>query len=156
MNEILSLLLIITFWNYNLKGETKSMKEETQNIITAEIITNMGDIVIELYPDRAPITVENFVRYIEEDYYDGLIFHRVVKNFVIQGGGFGPGLKYMQPTYEPIENEAETSRMSNLRGTIAMARTSEPNSATSQFYINTNDNENLDWDKCYDGYGYCV
>ncbi|MBN1620754.1 peptidylprolyl isomerase [candidate division WOR-3 bacterium] len=121
-----------------------------------EIITDKGNIIIELYPDKAHVTVENFIRYVEEKFFDGLIFHRVVKGFVIQGGGFYPGLIHKEPIFDPIINEAANSQISNLRGTVAMARTSDPNSATSQFFINTCDNERLDWDKCADGHGYCV
>ncbi|MBN1151116.1 peptidylprolyl isomerase [candidate division WOR-3 bacterium] len=156
MYGFFSLILLINLWSFNPGGKTKSMKEETQNIITVEIITDRGNIILELYPDRAPLTVYNFVRYVKEDYYDGLIFHRVVKNFVIQGGGFQPGLVYKEPFFDPVVNEAANSELSNLRGTIAMARTSDPNSATSQFFINTCDNDRLDWDKCSDRYGYCV
>ena len=120
------------------------------------MVTNMGTIEIELYVDDAPITVDNFIKYVEDGFYDGLIFHRVIDGFMIQGGGFEPGMEYVDPTYGPIENEAPTSRNRNLRGTIAMARTSDPHSATSQFFINHVDNDFLDWDNTADGWGYCV
>jgi len=112
-------------------------------------------IVIRLEPGRAPVTVANFIRYADEGFYNGLIFHRVMEGFMIQGGGFEPDLS-LKPTHDPIVNEASTSRMRNLRGTIAMARTGDPDTATSQFFINHVDNSFLDWDNAADGYGYCV
>jgi len=115
-----------------------------------------GTITIKLEPTRAPVTVENFKKYANDGFYSGLIFHRVINGFMVQGGGFDSNMVQKTPTYSPIVNEAATSKMANSRGTIAMARTSDPNSATSQFYINHADNPSLDWDKCADGYGYCV
>jgi len=100
--------------------------------------TSMGTIVVELTPDKTPKTVENFLTYVRDGFYDGTIFHRVIKGFMIQGGGFTADMK-QKSTRAPIENEAATG-LSNERGTIAMARTSDPNSATSQFFINTEDN----------------
>ena len=102
----------------------------------------MGDITVELYKDRAPVSVENFLRYVAEGFYPGTIFHRVVKNFVIQGGGYLEGMIEKQ-THEPIQNEA-TNGLKNLRGTLAMARTQTLRSATSQFYINVANNSALD------------
>ncbi len=122
----------------------------------AEIVTDRGTIEVEFFEDDAPETVENFIRYAEDGFYDGLIFHRVIENFMIQGGGFLPGMKEKEPDYEAIKNEAEKSGHKNERGTIAMARTSDPHSATSQFFINHKDNERLDWDNSQDGWGYCV
>ncbi|MFP4608351.1 MAG: peptidylprolyl isomerase [Candidatus Aenigmatarchaeota archaeon] len=123
---------------------------------TASIKTNRGTIELELYRDDAPETVENFIGYAEDGFYEGLIFHRVMEEFMIQGGGFYPGMEEKEPTYDPIQNEAEESGHRNERGTIAMARTTEPHSATSQFFINHRDNEDLDWDNAEDGWGYCV
>lgn len=134
--------------------EKKEMKP--QNPISITIETNLGNMKLELYPDKAPLTVQNFVQYIESNFFDGLIFHRVIKNFMIQGGGMMPGLEQKQPTFPPIKNEAEISGLRNIRGSIAMARTNQPHSATSQFFINHKDNAMLDWDKSPDGYGYCV
>jgi cyclophilin family peptidyl-prolyl cis-trans isomerase len=111
--------------------------------LLATIETNMGAIVVELNPTAAPITVENFQNYADDQYFDGLLFHRVIKGFMIQGGGLEPGMTPRATTYPPIVNEAPTSGLSNLRGTISMARTSDPDSATSQFFINTEDNEFL-------------
>ena len=113
-----------------------------------------GSILIELFTDGAPITVANILDYVDAGFYDGLIFHRVIENFMIQGGGFDPNLSYQQPN-DPIVNESNNG-LSNLRGTIAMARTSEPDSATSQFYINHTDNLFLDRSQAADGVGYCV
>lgn len=158
MMEIFSFLLLFNI--FNLTGEIMSENNGTDRIIdevkVVEIVTEKGNIIIELYCSKAPVTVENFLKYAEDGFYDGLIFHRVVKGFVVQGGGFLPGLVHKEPTYDPIINEAANSKLSNSRGTVAMARTSDPNSATSQFFINTCDNDRLDWDKCADGYGYCV
>ncbi|NPA53399.1 MAG: peptidyl-prolyl cis-trans isomerase [Aquificae bacterium] len=119
------------------------------------IKTNMGDIYVELYPDKAPKTVENFLKYVKDGFYNGLIFHRVIPNFVIQGGGFYPDMKPKKPTYPPVENESNNG-LSNLRGTIAMARTMNPHSATSQFYINLRDNTFLDYGKTPQKWGYTV
>jgi len=120
------------------------------------IQTTMGDIKVELYPDKAPVTVENFRRYAREHFYDGLIFHRVINNFMNQGGGFTPAMIQRQPTHPPIQNEAGNG-LSNTRYTIAMARTSVVNSATSQFFINAKDNTFLDHhDETQQGFGYAV
>jgi len=116
--------------------------------------TSMGTFKVELFEDKAPITVKNFLQYVEDKHYDGTIFHRVISDFMIQGGGFEPGLKEKK-TRDPIKNEASNG-LSNLKGTIAMARTGEPNSATSQFYVNVKDNTNLDKAKDPRGVGYCV
>jgi cyclophilin family peptidyl-prolyl cis-trans isomerase len=117
--------------------------------------TSMGDITLELYNRKAPITVENFLKYVDEGFYKGTIFHRVINTFMIQGGGFDENISQKQ-THPPIANEA-SNRISNKRGTIAMARTMAPNSATSQFFINTGDNTNLDFkNKSQMGIGYCV
>ncbi|HLW63821.1 MAG TPA: peptidylprolyl isomerase [Gemmataceae bacterium] len=114
--------------------------------------TSYGPIKIELFEDKAPITVKNFLTYTEEKFYDGLIFHRVMPDFMIQGGGFEPGMKERK-THDPIKNEADNG-LSNLRGTIAMARTNDPDSATGQFFINIVDNKKLD--KSGLNPGYCV
>lgn len=112
--------------------------------MTATIDTSKGKIVLELYPDKAPITVENFQAYANDNFFNGLIFHRVIKGFMIQGGGLDEAMNPQTATYPAILNEAKTSGLSNVAGTIAMARTSDPNSATSQFFINTVDNTFLD------------
>ncbi len=133
-----------------------SVKGSSDDNPIATINTSEGTIEVELYQDDAPETVENFIHYAEDGFYDGLIFHRVIEGFMIQGGGFHPDMQRKEPTYDPIQNEAEESGHRNKRGTIAMARTHDPHSATSQFFINHDDNENLDWDNAGDGWGYCV
>jgi peptidyl-prolyl cis-trans isomerase B (cyclophilin B) len=117
--------------------------------------TDQGKIVVELLPDRAPISVENFMRYIESGYYDGTIFHRVIPNFMIQGGGFTADMT-PKSTRTPIQNEADNG-LSNRRGTVAMARSRDPHSATAQFFINTADNEHLNHKgKTPQEWGYAV
>ncbi len=105
--------------------------------------TSMGDIVIELNPEKAPITVKNFLGYVEESFFDGLIFHRVIKGFMIQGGGFTPDMA-QKDTNDPIKIESSNG-LKNDRGTIAMARTNVPDSATSQFFINHANNDFLNY-----------
>jgi len=117
--------------------------------------TNFGTITLELYADKAPVTVENFLNYVKDGFYNGTIFHRVISNFMIQGGGMEPGMKE-KPTNAPIKNEADNG-LSNERGTIAMARTMEPHSASAQFFINVKDNKFLDHrSPTPDGWGYAV
>ena len=115
--------------------------------------TTMGDFTIELEPDKAPITVANFIEYVRAGHYDGLIFHRVIKSFMVQGGGFDKNYTKMS-TRQPIENEADKG-LSNERGTIAMARTGDPHSATNQFFINVKYNGFLNHQaKSQQGWGY--
>ncbi|MFZ2053549.1 MAG: peptidylprolyl isomerase [Candidatus Aminicenantales bacterium] len=117
--------------------------------------TSRGDITIELYPDKAPVTAKNFLSYVDDKFYDGLIFHRVIKGFMIQGGGLTPDLA-TRTAKAPIKNEAGNG-LKNTRGTIAMARSGEINSATCQFFINHVDNDFLDHrDETAAGFGYCV
>jgi peptidyl-prolyl cis-trans isomerase B (cyclophilin B) len=119
------------------------------------IKTNMGSIKVELFEDKAPITVKNFLSYVDKGFFDGTIFHRVIKNFMIQGGGFTADMN-QKKTMAEIKNEADNG-LSNLRGTLAMARTQVVDSATSQFFINTVDNLFLDFKApTTQGYGYCV
>ena len=112
--------------------------------------TTDGDITIELFADKSPITVENFLRYVDDGHYDGTVFHRVISNFMIQGGGFDAELKE-KPTRAPIVNESK-NKLHNTRGTLAMARTSDPDSAAAQFFINQRSNLRLDWAGGKDGY----
>lgn len=119
-----------------------------------QLDTSMGTIKIELYADKAPETVKNFLTYVEKKHYDGTIFHRVIPSFMIQGGGFAQGMKE-KGTGGPIKNESGNG-VSNARGTIAMARTRDPHSATAQFFINVVDNKMLDKASSRDGWGYCV
>lgn len=112
--------------------------------------TTDGDIIIELYAEKSPVTVENFLAYVDAGYYDGTVFHRVISNFMIQGGGFTTEMKE-KPTRDPIVNES-SNKLHNTRGTLAMARTSDPNSATAQFFINQRSNLRLDWTPGNEGY----
>ena len=118
--------------------------------------TSLGVIKVELYPDKAPITVKNFLTYVREGHYDGLVFHRVIRDFMIQGGGFTKEMKEKGAKRPPIKNEADNG-MKNDRGTVSMARTSVVDSATDQFFINTVNNDFLNHRaKTPQGYGYAV
>jgi cyclophilin family peptidyl-prolyl cis-trans isomerase len=120
-----------------------------------EMKTSLGAIVIELYPDKAPLTVENFLQYVKDGHYDGTVFHRVIPGFMIQGGGFDPDFK-QKPVRKPVRNEAANG-LKNESGTIAMARTADPHSATAQFFINVADNVPLNFRfPTPEGYGYTV
>ena len=119
------------------------------------LMTTMGNITLDLDKKKAPNTVENFINYVQSGHYDGTIFHRVVEDFVIQGGGLDQDFTE-KPTRPPIRNEANNG-LSNLFGTVAMARTPDPHSASAQFFINTTDNAFLDFSReTDDGWGYCV
>lgn len=121
-----------------------------------QLETNMGTIKVELYPDKAPVTVKNFLTYVREGHYDGLIFHRVIRGFMVQGGGFTKDMKERRPAHPPIRNEAGNG-LRNDRGTIAMARTNEVDSATAQFFINVVNNDFLNHtDESPRGFGYAV
>jgi cyclophilin family peptidyl-prolyl cis-trans isomerase len=120
-----------------------------------EIRTNLGNMTVELYPDKAPKTVDNFLRYVKDGHYRNTVFHRVIPGFMIQGGGFDKALM-QKPTRQPVENEAANG-LRNDTGTIAMARTSDPNSATAQFFINVANNTFLNYTSPTPrGYGYTV
>lgn len=117
--------------------------------------TTLGDITIEVDHDKAPISAANFVQYAEDGFYNGTIFHRIIPNFVVQGGGLEPSME-QKTNREPIKNEADNG-LKNLKGTLSMARTMDPNSATSQFFINLKDNDFLDHtSKDIHGWGYAV
>ena len=115
--------------------------------------TSMGDLVIEVYPDKAPKTVENFLAYVKSGFYNGTVFHRVINGFMVQGGGYDTNMRE-KPTRAPIQNEAKNG-LKNRAYTIAMARTPDPHSASAQFFINVNDNAFLDYPG-QDGWGYAV
>jgi cyclophilin family peptidyl-prolyl cis-trans isomerase len=119
-----------------------------------DIKTNLGVIRIELYPAKAPKTVENFLQYVKDGHYNGTIFHRVIPNFMVQGGGFDKSMK-QKPTRDPVQNEAKNGLKNDL-GTLAMARTSAPHSASSQFFINVKNNDFLNAASAQDGWGYAV
>ena len=120
----------------------------------AVLHTTYGDITIELDADKAPKTAENFAQYVRDGYYDGTIFHRVIPNFMIQGGGFDANME-QKATRDPIKNEAGNG-LTNATGSVAMARTSDPHSASAQFFINVADNTFLDKERSQDGWGYAV
>jgi peptidyl-prolyl cis-trans isomerase A (cyclophilin A)/peptidyl-prolyl cis-trans isomerase B (cyclophilin B) len=119
-----------------------------------DIKTSDGTIRRELYPEKAPKTVENFLKYAKEGHYNGTVFHRVIDGFMIQGGGFDKSYN-QKPTREPVQNEAKNGLRNEL-GTVAMARTPAPHSATAQFFINVNNNEFLNAERAQDGWGYAV
>ena len=145
-------LLAAVFLIFSASSACAESKKEHADIIME---TSMGTFTIELFDDKAPVTCKNFRTYVNEGFFDGLIFHRVIPGFVIQGGGFEPGMKKKQ-THPPIMNEADNGEK-NLRGTLSMARTQDIFSATSQFFINLVDNKSLDHrGKTPSGYGYAV
>ena len=150
MKNIIKYLVLTTiiFINNGVNAEMT-----TNTIITVK--TSLGDIKLELFNDKAPITAENFEKYIKSNYFTNSIFHRVIKDFMVQGGGFTPEMEEKE-TMSPIKNEAN-NKISNERGTIAMARTNDPHSASAQFFINLKDNTFLDFkSETTQGWGYCV
>ncbi len=155
--KVLSIFILFLFLGSILSlAANIFMQPSNNNPNMTEVIvmeTSLGTIEIALNKQKAPITVENFVNYVNDGFFDGLCFHRVIQGFMIQGGGFYTNSTYKQAG-DPIQIES-TNGLKNLRGTIAMARSSDPNSATSQFFINTVDNANLDYPS-FDGYGYAV
>lgn len=150
-------LLLVAMW-ISPAWSSAPVEEQAQKISAeknVKLTTNMGNIVIELYSDTAPITVANFLGYVKNGHYVGTIFHRVIPGFMAQGGGFDTDLN-QKPTLPPIQNEADNG-LKNKRGTIAMARTNDPHSATTQFFINLVDNDFLDHnEKSIRGWGYAV
>ena len=123
--------------------------EQTKNPVV-KLVTSAGDITVKLYPQKAPVTVENFLNYVDSGFYNGTIFHRVINNFMIQGGGFNTAMEQKE-SGDPIVNESR-NKLHNIRGSIAMARTSDPDSATAQFFINQRSNLQLDWAPGKEGY----
>jgi cyclophilin family peptidyl-prolyl cis-trans isomerase len=135
-----------------VRGAARPAPDDRQPVVVLE--TTLGTIKVQLDADKAPVTAKNFLDYVSSGFYDGTVFHRVIENFMIQGGGFTSDLKE-KATRDPIKNEAGNG-LKNLRGTIAMARTNVPDSATSQFYINVKDNASLDRANARDRVGYAV
>lgn len=134
-------------------GAATGMAAETAPKV--KLVTNYGDIVVQLNPEAAPQTVDNFLQYVKDGFYDGTVFHRVIRDFMIQGGGFTEQMRKKQ-TRAPIQNEADND-LKNVRGSIAMARTGDPHSATAQFFINTVDNDFLNHTApTRSGWGYAV
>ncbi len=145
----LALIVLIA----GLAALSPALAQQKKNPVVV-IDTSMGKITAELYEDKAPITVKNFLRYVDEKHYDGTVFHRVIADFMIQGGGFDPKFEERK-TYPGIKNEAGNG-LPNKRGALAMARTPEPDSATAQFFINVKENPFLDRANAKDKFGYAV
>jgi cyclophilin family peptidyl-prolyl cis-trans isomerase len=151
MNRLLAIMLAGGLFGCALVTQAA----ETTGNPRVRLTTNLGAIELELYADKAPGTVKNFLEYVDTGFYNGTIFHRVITGFMVQGGGFESGMK-QKSARAPIKNEADNG-LKNLAGTIAMARTPDPHSASAQFFINTMDNPFLDYrDKSTQGWGYCV
>lgn len=145
--------IALFFWGLFLLGFPPSfVAAETPHV---ELQTNLGSMELELFEDKAPVTVENFLNYVKSGYYDGKIFHRVVSGWIIQGGAYDKAFNEYE-TFDPIRNEAANG-LKNLRGTVAMARNWDPHSADSQFFINLTDNPSFDHKaRTWRSYGYCV
>ena len=148
MKTLTCVLLLLPF----LAAFTASAQSANPSVV---VKTSMGSFTIELFPDKAPETVKNFLQYVDEGFYSGTIFHRVIDGFMVQGGGLDKNMT-KKATRAPIVNEAG-NKLKNTVGTVAMARTGEPNSATAQFFVNVKDNAFLDYrDSSREGIGYCV
>ncbi len=152
MRVLLTILLLCVAYSCSSNSQKK---DSSMTNPTVTIKTNLGEIQVELFADKAPETVKNFLTYVDEKHYQNTIFHRVIEGFMIQGGGMSSELKEKE-THNPIRNEAD-NRLSNQIGTLAMARTSDIHSATAQFFINIADNTFLDFrNPTPSGFGYCV
>jgi len=138
ISKRIAVLLAACAMLFSINGHPQQESDDPM----VKMSTSLGTLVIELYPEKAPETVENFLRYVDDGFYDGTIFHRVIPGFVLQGGGFTPDMN-RKPTREPITNESDNG-LQNLRGTLSMARLPDPHSATSQFFVNLVDNPHLD------------
>jgi len=145
MKQLISLILLTLVANTAFAGNPR-----------VEMQTNVGNIIVELYPDKAPKTVENFLSYVKSGFYEGTVFHRVIKNFMVQGGAFDQALHWHKPLADPIPNEAKNG-LTNEPGTLAMVHDRDPNSATTQFFINLESNKHLNHYSDDPGYyGSCV
>ena len=160
MKHLLLSFLLISFTAFasaesQPESDSATAKEpgKASDPVQIVISTSKGDIELELYPDKAPKTVENFLAYVDEGFYEGTIFHRVINGFMIQGGGFDSEFEKKR-THTPVENEAKNG-LKNQRGAFLTARTADPHSATAQFFINHKNNTALDYPS-RDGWGYCV
>ena len=139
-----------------MRPETHEFIERVQIMTQVKLTTNFGDIVLELNAEKAPITVANFIEYVKAGHYENTVFHRVIGNFMIQGGGFEPGMKEKKDKRPSIQNEADNG-LPNVKYSVAMARTMEPHSASAQFFINVADNSFLNHSaKTVQGWGYAV
>lgn len=156
MTNLRLIMMFVMMFAVTCLSVTTLKAEEASKDVLVEIQTNMGDITLKLFPDKAPKTVANFLGYVDEEFYNDTIFHRVISSFMIQGGGMAQDMREKK-TREPIANEAANG-LQNVRGTIAMARTNYPHSATSQFFINVKDNPGLDHTgtTSSQAWGYCV
>lgn len=133
-----------------LAGSSMLFAQDNESTLRVKLVTSAGDITLRLYPEKSPVTVENFLAYVDSGFYNGTIFHRVISNFMVQGGGFTTAMTE-KVSGEPIVNESR-NKLHNIRGTVAMARTSDPDSATAQFFINQRSNLQLDWAPGKEGY----
>jgi len=154
MQSVSKFLALILALFITLPGCSQAGPESTKGGLVVLMSTSLGDIKIELYEKDAPETVKNFLSYVNDKFYDGTIFHRVIAGFMLQGGGFTENME-QKPTKPPIKNEGGNG-LKNDTYTLAMARTSVPDSATSQFFINAKNNDFLNRDKSQDGVGYAV
>lgn len=148
------LAFVLMTWSFKTHAKEVSATAKKTEAPIVTIDTSLGKIKVKLNPEKAPISTENFLKHIDKKFYDKTIFHRVIKDFMIQGGGHTADMKEKATPFAPIQNEAKNG-LSNLRGTIAMARTNDIHSATAQFFINVVDNQRLDH-KSEDRYGYAV
>ena len=149
----LFILLLVLFFTTTISFATENMMSDTQPKVKLQ--TTLGDIVIQLNTEKAPISAKNFLTYVNEGFYDGIIFHRVIPGFMAQGGGFTTDFT-QKTVHDPIKNEADNG-LQNTRGTLAMARTPDPDSATAQFFINYKDNSSLNHTSpTPNGWGYAV
>ena len=133
-----------------LAGSSMLCAQDNESTLRVKLVTSAGDITLRLFPEKSPVTVENFLAYVDSGFYNGTIFHRVISNFMVQGGGFTTAMTE-KVSGEPIVNESR-NKLHNIRGTVAMARTSDPDSATAQFFINQRSNLQLDWAPGKEGY----
>ncbi len=147
----LTLVAVLGICILPMAGGSEAAAQDQPTVV---LDTSMGPVTIELDRANAPITVDNFLKYVDSGHFDGTIFHRVIPGFMVQGGGFGPEMREKSAN-APIKNESANG-LRNQRGTLAMARTSDPNSASAQFFINLKDNGFLDRDQSRDGFGYAV
>ncbi len=156
MRKLIPFLIMLLPLMAAAEETAETAETETMEYPTVILHTNHGAITLELFEDKAPKSVENFLQYARDGHYDGTLFHRVIPNFMIQGGGFDTDFN-QKSTREPIENEADNG-VPNVRGSVAMARTNDPHSATSQFFINVTDNSFLDHRSKVSGqtWGYAV
>ena len=133
-----------------LAGSSMLCAQDNESTLRVKLVTSAGDITLRLFPEKSPVTVENFLAYVDSGFYNGTIFHRVISNFMVQSGGFTTAMTE-KVSGEPIVNESR-NKLHNIRGTVAMARTSDPDSATAQFFINQRSNLQLDWAPGKEGY----